>query len=67
MMRPLVLHLQQREQDGFRHDDPEDMVALWAAMPQVQVAVSMKTHYHRSPAHGWKINHIADIDALAIA
>lgn len=66
-MRPLVLHLQQREQDGFRHDDPEDMVALWAAMPQVQVAVSMKTHYHRNPAHGWKINHIADIDALAIA
>ena len=66
-MRPLVLHLQQREQDGFRHDDPEDIVALWAAMPQVQVAVSMKTHYHRNPAHGWKINHIADIDALAIA
>lgn len=36
-------------------------------MPQVQVAVSMKTHYHRNPAHRWKINHIADIDALAIA
>ena len=36
-------------------------------MPQVQVAFSMKTHYHRNPAHRWKINHIADIDALAIA
>ena len=66
-MRLFVLHLQQRQQDGFRHDIPEDLVALWAAMPQVQVAVSMKTHYHRNPAHRWKINHIADIDALALA
>lgn len=66
-MRPFVLHLQQREQDGLKHDLPEDMVALWAAMPQVQVAVSMKTHYHRNPEHQWKVNHVADIDALAIA
>jgi hypothetical protein len=66
-MRPFALHLQQREQDGIRHHIPEDLVALWAAMPQVQVAVSMKTRYHRNPAHRWKINHIADIDALAIA
>lgn len=43
------------------------MVALWAAMPQVQVAVSMKTHYHRNPEHQCKVNHVADIDALAIA
>ena len=66
-MQPFVRHLQQREQDGFRHDIPEDLVALWAAMPQVQVTVSMKTHYHRNSAHRWKINHIADIDALSIA
>ncbi len=66
-MQPFVLHLQQHEQDGLKHDVPEDLVSLWAAMPQVQVAVSMKTHYHRNPAHRWKINHIADIDALAIA
>ncbi|WP_350005751.1 hypothetical protein [Pseudarthrobacter sp. WHRI 8279] len=66
-MEPFVRHLQQRKQDGFRHDIPEDLVALWAAMPQVQVAVTMKTHYHRNPAHRWKINHIADIDALSIA
>lgn len=66
-MQPFVRHLQQRERDGFKHDIPEDLVALWAAMPLVQVAVSMKTHYHRNRAHRWKINHIADIDALSIA
>ncbi|WP_164477772.1 hypothetical protein [Nocardioides pantholopis] len=62
-------HLQEREQDGFRHDLPEsaELVRLFAAMPQVQVAVTMKTRYHRNPAHRWKSNHIADIDALAIA
>lgn len=67
-MTLLVLHLQQREQDGFPHDLPEpaDLVALWAAMPQVQVAVSMKTRYHRNPEHRWRTNHIADIDALAV-
>jgi hypothetical protein len=27
----------------------------------------MKTRYHRNPAHQWKTNHIADIDALAVA
>lgn len=66
-MRLFVLHLQDREKDGFRHDIPEDQVAFWSALPQVQVAVSMKTRYHRNPEHRWKINHIADIDALAIA
>lgn len=68
-MTLFALHLQQREEDGFRHDlpDPADMVELWAAMPQVQVAVSMKARFHRNPAHRWTINHIADIDALATA
>jgi hypothetical protein len=68
-MTPFVLHLKQREEDGLRHELPEpaEMVALWAAMPQVQVAVSMKARNHRNPAHRWKINHIADIDALAVA
>lgn len=68
-MTPFVRHIQEREEDGFRHDFPEpaEMVALWAGMPQVQVAVSMKARYHRNPAHRWKINHIADIDALAVA
>lgn len=68
-MELLVRHLQQREEDGFQHDlpDSEGLVALFAGMPQVQVAVSMKTRFHRNPAHRWKTNHIADIDALAVA
>lgn len=65
----LVRHLQQREEEGLPHNDPEpaEMVALWAAMPQIQVAATMKTRYHRNPGHRWKTNHIADIDALAVA
>jgi hypothetical protein len=68
-MTLFALHLRQREEEGLRHEllDPPDLVALFAAMPQVQVAVSMKARYHRNPAHPWKINHISDIDALAIA
>lgn len=68
-MTTFVRHLQQREAEGLRHELPDaaEMVTLWAAMPQTQVAVTMKTRYHRNPAHRWKINHIADIDALAVA
>lgn len=35
------------------------------SMPSFDVSVSMKTAYHRNPAHRWKPNHIQDIDALA--
>jgi hypothetical protein len=68
-MTPFVLHLRQREEEGLQHDLPEPaaMVALWAAMPQVQVAISMKSHYHREPARVWRTNDVADIDALAVA
>lgn len=68
-MTPFVLHLKQREEEGLQHDlpDPAEMVALWAAMPQVQVAVSMKSHYHRERSRVWRTNDIADIDALAVA
>lgn len=68
-MTAFVHHLQQREEDGLPHELPEaaEMVTLWAAMPQIQVAATMKTRYHRNPEHRWKINHIADIDALAVA
>lgn len=68
-MTALVLHLQQRGEDGFRNDLPsaEELVSLWAAMPQVQVAISMKSNYHRQPARVWRTNDIADIDALAVA
>ncbi|MGW2625855.1 hypothetical protein [Micromonospora taraxaci] len=68
-MTPFVRHLKQREHDGLRHDllKPAEMVSFWAAMPQVQVAISMKTHYHRDPSRVWRTNDIADIDALAVA
>ncbi|ANH38667.1 hypothetical protein I601_2242 [Nocardioides dokdonensis FR1436] len=68
-MTAFIHHLQQREEDGLPHELPKDteMVALWAAMPHIQVATTMKTRYHRNPGHRWKTNHIADIDALAVA
>lgn len=68
-MTTFVRHLHQREEDGLPHELPEtaEMVTLWAAMPQVQIAATMKTRYHRNPGHRWTTNHIADIDALAVA
>lgn len=35
------------------------------SMPSFDVSVSLKTAYHRNPAHRWKPNHVLDIDALA--
>ncbi len=35
------------------------------SMPSFDVAVSLKTAYHRNPSHRWTPNHIQDIDALA--
>lgn len=68
-MTPFVRHLKQREEDGFSHDLPDaaDLVSFWAAMPQVQVAISMKTVYHRDSAREWRTNDVADIDALSVA
>jgi hypothetical protein len=37
------------------------------AMPHTQVAISIKTRYHRDPAHRWTVNDINDIDALSVA
>ena len=33
-------------------------------MPSFDVAVTLKTEYHRDPNHAWKPNDIPDIDAL---
>ncbi|QIX27060.1 hypothetical protein ncot_10980 [Nocardioides sp. JQ2195] len=68
-MTLFALHLRQREEEGLRHDllDPPDLVALFAAMPQLQVSVTMKARYHQNPQHPWKVNHISDIDALCVA
>lgn len=45
----------------------DDMRRFFAAMPHTQVAISMKTRYHRNPGHRWTTNDIADIDALSVA
>ncbi|KJK35827.1 hypothetical protein UK23_42555 [Lentzea aerocolonigenes] len=45
----------------------DQMRALVAAMPHAQVAISMKTRFHKNPAHVWKSNHVTDIDAVSVA
>ncbi|TCN40504.1 hypothetical protein EV644_106433 [Kribbella orskensis] len=59
----------QRVRAGRPLFDPpdDDMRRFMAAMPHTQVAISMKTHYHRDPAHRWTTNDIVDIDAMAVA
>ncbi|WP_270887100.1 hypothetical protein [Pedococcus sp. 5OH_020] len=61
--------LQEREEDGRPHEMPstEDTPGYWAAMPQVQAAISIKTRYHRNATRNWRTNDICDIDAMSIA
>jgi hypothetical protein len=61
--------LLEREEDGLPHELPSEseMPGFWAAMPQVQVAISIKTRYHRNLERNWKTNDICDIDAMSIA
>jgi hypothetical protein len=63
-----VMQLREREEDGLPHELPsgEEMPGFWAAMPQVQVAISIKTRYHRNLERTWKTNDICDIDAMSI-
>ena len=37
------------------------------SMPHTQVAVSIKTRYHKNPKHKWTANDISDIDAVSVA
>jgi hypothetical protein len=62
------LQLRERKEDGLPHELPsvEEMSGFWAAMPQVQVAISIKTRYHRNLQRTWKTNDICDIDAMSI-
>jgi hypothetical protein len=48
-------------------DDAARSRQFMAAMPHTQVAISIKTRYHRDPAHRWTVNDIHDIDALSVA
>jgi hypothetical protein len=50
----------------FGEGDPRIRIFM-ASMPHVQIAISMKTRYHRDPNHRWTTNDITDIDALSVA
>jgi len=43
---------------------PDDARRAFDSMPSFDVAVSLKTAYHRDPKHRWTPNDIHDIDAL---
>jgi hypothetical protein len=43
----------------------EEARQAFSQMPSFDVSVSLKTAYHRNPAHQWKPNDIQDIDALS--
>lgn len=59
---------EQRASDGKPQLDGDDNFRrLMAAMPHSQVAISIKTNYHRDPTHHWDTNDITDIDAASIA
>lgn len=45
----------------------EELRHMMAALPHVQVAVTLKTAYHRNSAHCWTTNDIIDIDAMSVA
>jgi hypothetical protein len=43
---------------------PEATRRALDSMPSFDVAVTLKTEYHRDPSHRWRINDVHDIDAL---
>lgn len=49
---------------GDVFDSPVTTRAHFDAMPSFDVAVTLKTAYHRDPQHRWTTNDIHDIDAL---
>jgi hypothetical protein len=61
--------LQQRNQTRgvVRHLDDQQFRDLFSCAPHIQVAISLKTAYHRNRQHRWTENDIADIDALSVA
>jgi hypothetical protein len=48
-------------------DTPETARALFDSLPSFDVAVTIKTAYHRDPNHTWTMNDIHDIDAMGSA
>jgi len=58
-----------RTKEGRTPFNPPDEVMRqhMAALPHVQVAITLKTAYHRNPTHRWTTNDITDIDAMSVA
>lgn len=58
-----------RAKSGRPVFDPSDsqMTEMLSALPQIQVAISIKTAYHRDPNHRWTTNDITDVDAISVA
>lgn len=58
-----------RTEDGRTPFNPSDdaIRKFMAALPHVQVAISLKTTYHRNPHHRWTTNDLTDIDAMSVA
>ncbi len=59
----------ERVESGCKDFDVSDaeMIGLIGAMPHSQVAISLKTRYHRNARHRWTANDIVDIDAVSVA
>jgi hypothetical protein len=59
----------ERQKAGLPDFDPpdEDLRRFMGSMPHTQVAVSVKTRYHKNPRHNWTVNDIVDIDAVSVA
>lgn len=45
----------------------EELRSFMGSMPHTQVAISVKTRYHKNPRHKWTVNDIVDIDAVSVA
>jgi hypothetical protein len=58
-----------RREAGKPNFDPSDdeMRAFMGSMPHTQVAISVKTRYHKNPLHKWTVNDVVDIDAVSVA
>jgi hypothetical protein len=55
--------------EGLPDFDPSNdaMRSFMGSMPHTQVAISVKTRYHKNPLHKWTVNDIVDIDAVSVA
>ncbi|RKE07947.1 hypothetical protein C8E86_2787 [Catellatospora citrea] len=53
--------------DNLVEGDRAKIRSFARCMPGCEVAIELKTQYHRDPSKRWMVNDIYDIDALAVA